>query len=76
MVRPKLARRWKARLRRIMVTLDRWPGWVMALIALACLLAAMWLLTRTHDINAGQPISRTSRPDAVSTVWQGLRDNE
>lgn len=41
---------WRARLRRLLDTVDRWPGWLMVLIAVICTAIALWLLIANHDI--------------------------
>ena len=47
--RPK---RW-TRLRRIASAVDNVPSWVMVLVALACLLLAIWLLLGTQGSGLG-----------------------
>ena len=63
--RPK---RW-TRLRRIASTVDSLPGWVLVLVALACLLLSIWLLVRTQGSGFGQVSGhRPSHTDIVAAA--------
>lgn len=75
--RPK---RW-TRLRRIASTLDSLPSWVMVLVALACLLLAIWLLLGTQGSGLGHAsgIDHTTwtlslcAKDGLATRWVRVR---
>jgi hypothetical protein len=57
---PGRPKRWHTMLRRIFAAIDSWPSWVMVLVALTCLILAIWLLTGLHGSGLGEPVDRTN----------------